>query len=333
MKPSPTSSSPVIHYCSFTILVRRPLGKSPRKESQRGDPEAQGDRTWDRAVSDQMLKKQKISLTIDVVVKFYLCLSSSSSISASRRWALHRIPISSFVPLIHASRVSHGLITLHQFCFLCAKSWWTSPSSYIDAAVPIGNSCHVAVVRTSSGFPSAVLPRLIVDFLAKLSIISHAKLHVQHGEQIFLLAFPSLIAPGRVTYSHACMSLRMWVTLHSFARLFYCLSGLMTSCLHRAWAMMICLSQITCTNAPLACNVIISYLFLVCSHAMHVCRPSYSISITLFLTSISYLVQYQFQRFLCSHICRIILYPLAHPIKAFPYSWLVYCFKFRLFDC
>jgi hypothetical protein len=136
----------------------------------------------------------------------------------------------------------------------------------------------------------------------------------------------ALIAHGRVTYSHACMSLRMWVTLHSFAKLFYCLSGLMTSCLHRAWAIMICLSQITCTNAPLACNVIISNLFLVCSHAMHVCWPSYSISIALFLTLISYLVQFQFQCFLCSHISIIILYPLARSIKAFPCSWLVYCF-------
>jgi hypothetical protein len=54
--------------------------------------------------------------------------------------------------------------------------------------------CHVAVVRTSSGFPSAALPRQIVDFLAKLSTTSLANLHVQHGEQIFLLAFPSLIA-------------------------------------------------------------------------------------------------------------------------------------------
>jgi hypothetical protein len=104
---------PGIHHDSktFTVLVRRPPErKSPRKESQRGD------RTWDQAFTDAKTTED-LSLTIDVVVKFYLCLSSSSCISAGRRWALHRITLWSIDLCI--SRVSHGLIANR--VFLCAS--------------------------------------------------------------------------------------------------------------------------------------------------------------------------------------------------------------------
>jgi hypothetical protein len=54
----------------------------------------------------------------------------------------------------------------------------------ITSMLPIGNSCHVAAVHTSSNFPSAALPRKIVDFFAKLSTTSHANQQVHHAEQI-----------------------------------------------------------------------------------------------------------------------------------------------------
>jgi hypothetical protein len=258
-----------IHHSSktFTVLVRRALErKSPRKGSQRGG------RTWDRAAADA--KTTDLSLTIDVVIKFYLCLSSSSCISTGHRWALHRIPISSFVPFVvdpHASdHVSHGLIIY--IVFLCARSWWTS--HHIYAADWQLWSCHAAAVRTSRSFPPLSCQDRSSTSLQSYPPPAMQNLHVKLGiSNAFSNGLNSFYfyADGWVTYMHVCTACEQCM---SQSIPFYVAYIALRTHIY-TWAIMIQFSFIFKHVCPHQHVVIICYLFIACSPTLHVCSWSW----------------------------------------------------------
>jgi hypothetical protein len=151
----------------------------------------------------------KIILRHNIFVEFYPVL-----VTGRRGWAPPRFPISSFfcysvdlcllrlpwLDLLYTSYVLYLQIIMKVPCLLCRRH------------LPLSCCFH-----------------LRIELLARLFFPELSQLRISMVSNSF-----STIDCCCVSRVWSCMSIRKLVTLNSFTRLFYCLSGLMTSCLPHA---------------------------------------------------------------------------------------------------